>query len=110
MKTRYDFGGNLQGSYLSANYVLQHSTQLNRQLADVPQHRANLIANWAFDNTWSSFAHLLVKDSTSRNLGDVRGDTPGYALFDVGLLGKNMFGRKIDIGFNVYNLCNYSAL
>ncbi len=104
LETRYDFDGNWQGSYVSANYVLQHSTQLNRQLADVPRHRTNLTANWAFDNTWSSFAHVLIKDSTLRNPGDTRNDVPGYALFDMGLLGKNMFGKKVDISFNVYNV------
>jgi len=104
LETRYDFDGNWQGSYVSANYVLQHSTQLNRQLADVPRHRTNLTANWAIDNTWSSFAHVLIKDSTLRNPGDTRNDAPGYALFDMGLLGKNMFGKKVDISFNVYNV------
>ncbi len=104
LEARYDFDGNLQGSYISANHVLQHSVQLGRQLADVPQHRTNLTALWAFDNTWSSFAHVLIKDSTSRNLGDTRQDVPGYALLDLGLLGKNMFGKKVDISFNVYNL------
>ncbi|MDP1666979.1 MAG: TonB-dependent receptor [Methylobacter sp.] len=104
LETRYDFGGNLQGSYISANHVLQHSTQLSQQLADVPRHRTNLTANWAFDNTWSSFAHILIKGNTLRNPSDTRNNVPGYALFDVGLLGKNMFGQKVDISFNVYNL------
>ncbi|HEY8160512.1 MAG TPA: TonB-dependent receptor [Methylobacter sp.] len=104
LEAKYDFDGNLKGSYISANYVLQHSVQLSRQLAEVPRHRTNLIANWAFDNSWSSFAHILIKDNTSRNLGDTRNSVPGYALFDVGLLGKNMFGQKVDVSFNVYNL------
>ncbi len=104
METRYDFSGNLQGSYVSANHVLQRSVQLNQQLADVPRHRTNLTANWAFDNTWSSFAHVLIKGSTLRNLGDTRSSVPGYALFDMGLLGKNMLGKKVDISFTVYNL------
>lgn len=104
MEMRYDFDGNLQGSYLSANYVLQHSVQLNQQLANIPRHRTNLVANWAFDNTWSSFAHVLIKDKTLRSLGDTRNDVPGYALLDLGLLGKNMFGKKVDISFNIYNL------
>jgi len=104
LETRYDFDGSLQGSYLIANHVVQHSIQLGRQLADVPRHRTNLIANWAFDSTWSSFAHVLIKDNTLRNLGDTRNNVPGYALLDVGLLGKNMFGKKVDISFNVYNL------
>ncbi|EGW20777.1 LOW QUALITY PROTEIN: TonB-dependent receptor plug [Methylobacter tundripaludum SV96] len=104
LETRYDFGGKLQGSYISANHVLQHSVQLNQQLADVPRQRTNLTALWAFDNTWSSFAHVLIKGSTLRNLGDTRPDVPGYALFDLGLLGKNMFGKQVDISFNVYNL------
>ncbi|HEY8036200.1 MAG TPA: TonB-dependent receptor [Methylobacter sp.] len=104
LEARYDFDGSLQGSYLSANHVLQHSIQLGRQLADVPRYRTNLTANWAFDSTWSSFAHVLIKDNTSRNLGDTRNDVPAYALFDLGLLGKNMFGKKVDISFNVYNL------
>ena len=104
LETRYDFDGNLQGSYLSANHVLQHSDLLNRQLPDVPQHRTNLIANWAFDNTWSSFAHVLIKGSTLRSPADMRNKVPGYALFDLGVLGKNMFGKKVDVSFNVYNL------
>ncbi|MGZ5051135.1 MAG: TonB-dependent receptor plug domain-containing protein [Methylobacter sp.] len=104
LEGRYDFDGNLQGSYISVNYVLQRSIQLGQQLADVPQHRANLTANWAFDNTWSSFAHVLIKGDTLRSLGDTRNDVPAYALFDIGLLGRNMFGKKVDISFNVYNL------
>jgi len=104
LESRYDFDGNLQGSYISANHVLQRSIQLGRQLADVPRQRTNLTANWAFDNTWSSFVHVLIKGSTLRPLGDTRSDVPGYALLDVGLLGKNMFGKKVDISFNVYNL------
>jgi iron complex outermembrane receptor protein len=104
LEARYDFDGNLQGSYLSANHVWQHSVQMGRQLADVPRHRTNLTALWAYDNTWSSFAHVLIKDSTLRNLGDTRNDVPAYALFDLGLLGKNMFGKKVDVSFNVYNL------
>jgi iron complex outermembrane receptor protein len=104
LEMRYDFEGKLQGSYISANHVLQHSVQLNQQLADVPRQRTNLTANWAFDNTWSSFAHVLIKGNTLRNLGDTRADVPGYALFDLGLLGKNMFGKKVDVSFNVYNL------
>lgn len=104
LEARYDFDGKLQGSYITANHVLQHSIQLGRQLADVPRHRTNLTALWAFDNTWSSFAHILIKDSTMRDLGDMRNDVPGYALFDIGLLGKNMFGKKVDVSFNVYNL------
>ncbi|MDP1771293.1 MAG: TonB-dependent receptor [Methylobacter sp.] len=104
LEARYDFDGKLQGSYISANHVLQHSVQLGQQLADVPRQRTNFTANWAFDNTWSSFAHVLIKGNTSRNLGDVRNDVPGYALFDLGLLGKNMFGKQVDISFNVYNL------
>jgi iron complex outermembrane receptor protein len=104
LETRYDFDGNLQGSYVSANHVLQHGIQLGRQLADVPRHRTNLTANWAFDSTWSSFAHVLIKGNTLRTVGDTRNDVPAYALFDMGLLGKNMFGKKVDISFNVYNL------
>jgi iron complex outermembrane receptor protein len=104
LEARYDFDGILQGSYISANHVLQHSVQLGQQLADVPRHRTNLMANWAIDNRWSSFAHILIKDSTSRNVGDTRNDVAGYALFDLGLLGKNMFGKKVDVSFNVYNV------
>lgn len=104
LETRYDFDGKLQGSYISANHVLQHSVQLGRQLADVPRQRTNLTANWAFDNTWSSFAHVLIKGDTLRDLGDTRDSVPGYGLLDLGVLGKNMFGKKVDVSFNVYNL------
>jgi iron complex outermembrane receptor protein len=101
---RYDFTGNLQGSYLSANSVWQHSIQNGRQLADVPRYRTNLMANWAIDDTWSTFAHVLVKSSTLRNSSDTRANVSGYTLVDLGVLGKNMFNKKVDIGFNIYNL------
>ncbi|MGZ8223562.1 MAG: TonB-dependent receptor plug domain-containing protein [Methylobacter sp.] len=104
LEARYDFDGSLQGSYLSANHVVQRSIQLGRQLADVPRHRTNLTANWAFDKTWSSFAHVLIKGDTLRISGDARSSVSGYALVDLGLLGKNLFGKKIDVGFNIYNL------
>jgi iron complex outermembrane receptor protein len=104
LEMRYDFDGNFQGSYISANHVLQRSIQLNQQLPDVPRHRTNLTANWAFDNTWSSFAHVLIKGDTLRAMGDARGSVPGYALVDLGLLGKNLFAKKVDVGFNIYNL------
>jgi iron complex outermembrane receptor protein len=103
-EVRYNFKGDLQGSYLSANSVWQNGVQQGRRLADIPRYRTNLMANWAIDKTWSSFAHLLIKSSTARNLGDVRANVPGYAIMDLGLVGKNLFGQKIDLGFNIYNL------
>lgn len=104
LETRYDFDGKLQGSYISVNHVLQRSIQLNQQLADVPRHRTNLTANWAFDNTWSSFAHVLIKGDTLRATDDARGSVPGYGIVDLGLLGKNLFAKKVDVSFNIYNL------
>lgn len=101
LEARYDFDG---GSYLSANQVFQHSIQLDQQLANVPRHRTNLTALWAFDRTWSSFAHVLIKDDTLRNMGDARNNVPGYALVDLGIMGKNLFGKKVDVSFNIYNL------
>jgi iron complex outermembrane receptor protein len=102
---RYDFTGDLHGSYLSANSVWQSSIQSDRQAADVPRYRTNLMANWAIDNTWSSFAHVLIKSRTLRDLGDARANSvSGYALVDLGIVGKNIFNQKIDVGFNVYNL------
>lgn len=103
-EVRYDFTGKLQGSYLSANSVWQRSIQLDRQLADIPRYRTNLMANWAINKTWSSFAHVLIKSSTARNLGDARADVPAYAVVNLGVLGKNFFNQKVDVGFNIYNL------
>jgi iron complex outermembrane receptor protein len=62
------------------------------------------MANWAIDEIWSSFAHILIKSSTPRNLGDTRADVPGYAIVNVGILGKGIFNKSIDIGFNIHNL------
>jgi iron complex outermembrane receptor protein len=104
IEARYDFSAALQGSYLSANSVWQDSMQQGRRLADVPRYRTNLMANWAIDKTWSSFAHLLIKSSTVRNPGDVRANAPGYTIMNLGLVGKNLLGQKIDLGFNIYNL------
>ncbi len=101
---RYDFTGDLRGSYLSANSVWQRGIQEGRQLADVPRYRTNLIANWAIDDTWSAFAHTLIKSRTLRNLGDTRPNVAGYTTVDLGIFGKNIFNQKIDVGFNVYNL------
>lgn len=101
---RYDFTGDFHGSYLSANSVWQRSIQSGSQLANVPRYRTNLMANWAIDKTWSSFANVLIKSRTLRELGDNRAATSGYTLVNLGVLGKNMFNQKIDVGFNVYNL------
>jgi len=104
---RYDFTGNLKGSYLSANSVWQRGIQSGNQLADVPRYRTNLMANWAMDETWSSFAHVLVKSRTLRNISDTRPSVAGYTVVDLGILGKNVFNQKtqkVDVGFNVYNL------
>ncbi|MDQ7090348.1 MAG: TonB-dependent receptor [Methylococcales bacterium] len=104
---RYNFMDDFfNGSYLSANGVWQNSIQLDRQLADVPRYRVNLMANWAIDKTWSSFAHVLIKSSTPRNLGDTRDDLAGYAVVNLGILGKNLFNKQFDIGFNIHNLLN----
>jgi len=104
LEARYDFDESLQGSYIGANHVVQRSIQLGQQLADVPRHRTNLTANWAFDKTWSSFAHVLLKGDTLRIPGDTRNSVPGYGIVDLGLLGKNLFDKKVDVGFNIYNL------
>ena len=101
---RYNLTGNLSGSYFLANGVWQNTIQSDRKVADVPSFRINLMANWAIDETWSSFAHVLIKDSTPRNLGDVRADVPGYAIVNMGILGKGLFNDKVDIGFNIHNL------
>ncbi len=104
MEGRYDFDGDYQGSYISANVVHQHTIQDNRQVADVPEHRANLLFNWAFDPHWSAFAHVLVKGNTKRNVGDSRQDVPAYAVLDASLLSHSLFSKSIDLSFTVYNL------
>jgi iron complex outermembrane receptor protein len=101
---RYNFIESFKGSYLSANGVWQHSIQADHRLADVPNYRINLVANWAIDKTWSSFAHILIKGSTPRNLGDARADVSGYTIVNLGILGKDLFNETIDIGFNIHNL------
>jgi len=104
---RYDFDGDFKGSYLSANSVWQRGIQSGIQLADVPRYRTNLMANWAINRTWSSFAHVLIKSRTLREAGDLRPSTAGYTTVDLGILGKNIFNQnaqKVDIGFNVYNV------
>jgi iron complex outermembrane receptor protein len=104
LESRYDFSGHLQGSYVAANVVYQHTIQNTLQVPDVPQARANLLLNWALDSHWSAFGHVLVKDATQRSVGDTRPDVPGYALFDLSLLGRNFFAKKVDISFSIYNL------
>jgi len=101
---RYDFDGDFKGSYLSANSVWQRGIQSGIQLADVPRYRTNLMANWAINDTWSSFAHVLIKSRTLRDVGDNRANVAGYTVVDLGVLGKNMFNKHFDVGFNVYNL------
>jgi len=104
---RYDFDDDFKGSYLSANSVWQRGIQSGLQLADVPRYRTNIMANWAINRTWSSFAHVLIKSRSLREAGDLRPSTAGYTTVDLGILGKNIFNQnaqKVDIGFNVYNV------
>ena len=104
MESRYDFSGGLQGSYITSNLVYQHTILNSLQVPDVPQVRANLMVNWAYDRQWSVFGHMLFKDATQRVIGDVRNDVPAYALFDLSLLGKQFFSKHLDVSFTMYNL------
>ncbi|MDO9105888.1 MAG: TonB-dependent receptor [Methylovulum sp.] len=104
LESRYDFNGILQGSYLSANVVFQNPVQNNQLVADVPQQRANLQFNWAYDAHWSAYAHVLVKGDTQRAAGDTRKEVPGYALLDLSLLSHNLFAKSVDVSFSIYNL------
>ena len=104
LESRYDFEGQLKGSYISSNVVYQHTIQNNLQVPDVPNARANLIANWAYDRQWSVYGHMLFKDSTSRTIGDIRSDVPSYAVFDLSLLGKQFLNKRFDVSFTIYNL------
>ena len=104
LESRYDFEGQLKGSYISSNVVYQHTIQNNLQVPDVPNARANLIANWAYDRQWSVYGHMLFKDSTIRTIGDIRSDVPSYAVFDLSLLGKQFLNKRFDVSFTIYNL------
>ena len=104
LESRYDFEGQLQGSYISSNVVYQHTIQNNLQVPDVPNARANLMANWAYDRHWSLYGHMLFKDSTSRTIGDIRSDVPSYAVFDLSVLGKQFLNKRFDVSFTINNL------
>ncbi len=104
VESRYDFGGELQGSFLTSNVVYQRNIQNNLQAADVPQVRANVMMNWAYNRQWSVYGHMLYKDSTQRVIGDVRNDVSAYALFDLSLLGKQFISKHMDVSFTMYNL------
>lgn len=104
MENRYDFGGNLQGSYIAANVVYQHTLLNSSAAADVPKARANVMVNWAFNSHWSVYGHALLKDATQRGAGDTRPDVPGYAVFDMSLLGQHFFSKRVDVSFTIYNL------
>lgn len=101
LEGRYDFMG---GSYAAANVVFQQPVQNNRTVADVPQQRANLLLNWAFDAHWSAFAHVLIKSDTQRGPGDTRKNVPGYALLDLSLLNQHFVAKGIDLSFSIYNV------
>ncbi|MDD5276296.1 MAG: TonB-dependent receptor [Methylovulum sp.] len=105
LEGRYDFDGVLQGSYFATNVVYQRPTAANGSLlAEVPQARANVLMNYAFGEHWNAFGHVLIKDSINHPANDGRSDIPGYALFDLSLLGQNFFAKHLDVSFTVYNL------
>ncbi|WP_232463786.1 TonB-dependent receptor plug domain-containing protein [Methylovulum psychrotolerans] len=104
LENRYDFSGSLQGSFIAANIVYQHTIQNNLAVADVPKARANLLLNWAFNSHWSLYGHVLIKDATGRGVGDSRPDVPGYAVLDMSMLGQHFFSKRLDVSFTVYNL------
>ncbi|MGR8934357.1 MAG: TonB-dependent receptor plug domain-containing protein [Gammaproteobacteria bacterium] len=104
LEGRYDFLDWFRGSYIAANAVYQHTMQNGQRVADVPESRANILLNWAFDPQWSLLAHVFVKGETLRVPGDTRSSVPGYALLDMNLLSHDLFGKNIDVSFSVYNL------
>lgn len=104
LESRYDFSGELRGSYVAANVVFQQPEQDGARMIDVPRERANLMLNWAFAEDWSAFTHLLVKGDTTRAGGDARRNVPAYALVDLSLLRQNAGIKGVDVSFSVYNL------
>jgi iron complex outermembrane receptor protein len=115
LEGRYDFTDILPGSYIGSNAVYQHTIQNNDQLPNVPQARANLFINWAYNRQWSVYGNALIKGETMRStaispttgvLLDTRPNVPAYALYNLSLLGKQFYSKNLDVSFSIYNLMN----
>lgn len=104
LEGRYTLSGLGEGSYLAVHHAWQNPTEQGRLLADVPEHRAHLFFNWAFDPHWSVFSHLWLKGMTTRTAGDNRPSVPGYGVLDLSLNGHNQPWNGVDVSFSVYNL------
>ncbi len=106
-----DFLFFLEGGQIKFNYTYQHpkDRDTNRRIADVPTHKANIMADFDLTEHFSAHADLFIKDSTPRAPGDTRGEVPGYALFNTSFAVKNLWKkhkifRTMELRASVYNV------
>ncbi len=110
LEGRYQLDELGDGSFLSARHAWQHPVERGRMLADVPAHRAHLFFNWALNQNWSIFSHLLLKGATLREPGDGRRSVPGYGVLDISLNAHDLPYNGLGVSFTVFNLLDQSAV
>lgn len=99
------------GSYVAMNYTYQHprDREAGHRIADVPTHKANIMANFALTEHFNLYTELFIKDSLPREPGDARDELPGYGLFNASFSVKNILNshkifRNMELKASIYNL------
>lgn len=100
-ESKYTFAKN---TYLAFNYVYQEAQEAQRRLANTPQHRANIMANVELTPQLNLYVDTLLKGSTTRILGDNRGNVAGYGIVNSVLTVKDLGFKGWEASFSVSNL------
>lgn len=89
-ETRYNLN---RGSYILANYTYVKAVDkvLNEDLADIAQHKGNIMFNYKINKYLNSFNHLFLKGKTKRASADTRSDLTSYAIFNTSFIFKNFY-------------------
>ncbi len=96
-----------RGSYLAANYTWQDSEDDSGvELADVPDHRANLMFNHRLNREFNLFLDANFKGAVTRASSDSRSEVGGYMVLNASLHGRNFTGpwQGVSLTATVKNL------
>lgn len=100
-ESKYSFAKN---TYLAFNYVYQDAQEAQHRLANTPQHRANIMANVELTPQLNLYVDTLLKGSTTRVLGDNRGNVAGYGIVNSVLTVHDLGFKGWEASFSVSNL------
>ena len=90
-------------AYAFANYTYQDAESKGDPLPDVPKHKGNVGINLGITKYLNANLHAFISGERIRAQEDTRDDSPGFALLNLTLIGKEFF-NDLKIKASIFNL------